>query len=195
MCPQRMLLRFCFLSFLCIATDLNPIDIVHQYLLHHRRSKQKDFLPPALPVVTLSLRLPMPSKPAPAAGMGKAGRHHVRHTAGNRRDAFFQFTPRVHWRNWSYRTLSHNRLPAEDQASHAAVNHVFQKQLPNPGKHLSIDCNHRPFSCKVTLTPKTALMTMISGSQFCGRCHRSSLRPYGREYSRSRFQVRHSFRG
>lgn len=116
-CPQRMLLRFCFLSFLCVAADLYPIDIVHQYLLHHRRSKQKDFLPPALPVVTLSLRLPMPSKPAPAAGMGKAGRHHVRHTAGNRRDAFFQFTPRVHWRNWSYRTLSHNRLPAEDQAS------------------------------------------------------------------------------
>ena len=106
-----------FLSSLCIAADLYPIDIVHQYLLHHRRSKQKDFLPPALPVVTLSLRLPMPSKPAPAAGMGKAGRHHVRHTAGNRRDAFFQFTPRVHWRNWSYRTISHNRLPAEVQAS------------------------------------------------------------------------------
>lgn len=69
-CPQRMLLIFCFLSFLCIAADLYPIDIVHQYLLHHRRSKQKDFLsPPASPVVTLSLRLPMPSTPAPAVGI------------------------------------------------------------------------------------------------------------------------------
>ena len=44
-------------------------------------------------------------------------RHRVRYPAGNRRDAFFQFTPSVHWRNWSYRTLSHNRLPAEVQAS------------------------------------------------------------------------------
>lgn len=74
-------------------------------------------VPPASPIVTLSLHLPMPSKPAPAAGIGKAGRHRVRHPAGNRRDAFFQFTPRVHWRNWSYRTLSHKRLPAEVQAS------------------------------------------------------------------------------
>lgn len=44
--PSEDASHILFLSFLCVAADLYPIDIVHQYLLHHRRSKQKDFLSP-----------------------------------------------------------------------------------------------------------------------------------------------------